>query len=65
MQAVDNGALLFSACLDASLLQHHCRIKDWQYSLAERQVCYFCFRMDRLAFCMSYDEDGGQEYMPG
>ena len=38
-RAVADGALLLSAWVDLSLLRHHCRIKDWRYSQAARQVC--------------------------
>ena len=39
MGAVGAGALLFSAWLDPNLQPRHCRIKDWRYSQADRQVC--------------------------
>ncbi len=41
MGAVDVGALLLSAWLDFGLQRRHCRVKDWPYSQAEAQVCYF------------------------
>jgi hypothetical protein len=46
MRAVADGELLFSARLENILLQHRCRIKDWQYLLVAGQVCNSCFRVD-------------------
>jgi len=49
MGAVGAGALLFSAWLDTLLQPHHCRIKDWRYSLAAierggiQSTCFFGF----------------------
>ena len=41
MGAVDVGALLLSAWLEVILQRRHCRVKDWPYSQAAIQVCYF------------------------
>ena len=38
MGTVDSGALLFSAWLEIILQPHHCRIKDWPYSLVASSV---------------------------
>ena len=38
-RAVADGALLLSAWVDVILLRHHCRIKDWRYLQAAKQVC--------------------------
>jgi hypothetical protein len=53
-RAVADGALLFSAWPD-TLLQLHCRIKDWRYSQAAAifQVCIvFSPAADRVACCV-------------
>ena len=41
MGAVDVGALLLSARLEIGLQRRHCRVKDWPYSQAGKQVCDF------------------------
>jgi hypothetical protein len=41
MGAVDAGALLSSAWLDPVLQPHHCRIKDWRFSLAVATLWIF------------------------
>ncbi len=41
MGAVDVGALLLSAWVEMVLQRRHCRVKDWPYSQAVRQVCLF------------------------
>jgi hypothetical protein len=41
MRAVDVGALLLSAWLEAVLQRRHCRVKDWPYSQAALTVCDF------------------------
>ena len=41
MGGVDVGALLLSAWLDNFLQRRHCRVKDWPYSQAGKQVCDF------------------------
>jgi hypothetical protein len=52
MQAVADGALLLSAWVELKLPQHHCQTKDWRYSQAAIQVCYSCFRVGGVAWCM-------------
>ena len=41
MGAVDVGALLLSAWPEVNLQRRHCRVKDWPYSQAAKQVCDF------------------------
>ncbi len=54
------GALLLSAWLENVFLRHHCRIKDWRYSQAARQVCdLFVLRlMMRRVACVVRGEKG-------
>ncbi len=55
MRAVDVGALLLSAWLEAILQRRHCRVKDWPYSQAAIQAIQVCnfdsFTNDVSALC--------------
>ncbi len=68
-RAAADGALLLSAWLEVILLRYHCLLKDWRYSQAALQVCYFLSGLIvmRVAcvFMMGGEEGGGMRWVEG